>query len=134
MRKATAEWLKSAEMDLENVAHIIHLEHLTPVAAFHAQQCVEKCLKAILEEHSKKVPKDHSTLRLYGLIRELISVDVDMGVLTDLDDLYIESRYPGELGLLPGGKPTLADVQEFSEIAKRIYDQVRNKLAADNSQ
>jgi HEPN domain-containing protein len=124
MRKATAEWLKSAEMDLENVGQIIHLEHLTPVAAFHAQQCVEKCLKAVLEEHLKKVPKDHSTLRLYGLINELVSMDMDLGVLTDLDDLYIESRYPGELGLLPSGRPTLEDVRKYFEVAKNIYDQV----------
>jgi HEPN domain-containing protein len=124
MRKATAEWLKSAEMDLENVGQIIHLEHLTPVAAFHAQQCVEKCLKAVLEEHLKKVPKDHSTLRLYGLINELVSMDMDLGVLTDLDDLYIASRYPGELGLLPSGRPTLEDVRKYFEVAKSIYDQV----------
>jgi len=130
MKKATAEWLKSAEMDLENVAQIIHLEHLTPVAAFHAQQCVEKCLKAILEEHSKKVPKDHSTLRLYGLVKDLISMEVDMGVLTDLDDLYIEARYPGELGLLPSGKPTLADAREFFETAKSIYGQTGRKLTS----
>lgn len=130
MRKATAEWLKSAEMDLENVAQIIHLEHLTPVAAFHAQQCVEKCFKAVLEEHSRKVPKDHSTLRLYGLVKELISVDIDLGVLTDLDDLYIESRYPGELGLLPGGKPTREDVQEFFEIAKSVYDWVKGSYGS----
>ncbi len=133
MRKATAEWLKSAEMDLENIAQIIHLEHLTPVAAFHAQQCVEKCFKAVLEEHSQKVPKDHSTLRLYGLVKDLIAVDVDVGVLTDLDDLYIESRYPGELGLLPGGKPTLADVREFSEVARSIYNQTQRELAGGNS-
>ncbi len=128
MRKATAEWLRSAEMDLENVAQIVHLEHLTPVAAFHAQQCVEKCFKAVLEEYSKKVPKDHSTLRLYGLIKDLVAIDVDMGVLTDLDDLYIESRYPGELGLLPGGKPTLADAREFFEVAKNIHDQTLRAL------
>ncbi len=132
MKKATAEWLKSAEMDLENIAQIIHLEHLTPVAAFHAQQCVEKCLKAVLEEHSKKVPKDHSTLRLYGLVKDLISMDVDTGVLTDLDDLYIESRYPGELGLLPSGKPTLADAREFFDIAKSLYDQTIRELAGED--
>lgn len=41
MRKATTEWLKSAGMDLDSVAQIVHLVHLTPVVAFHAQQCVE---------------------------------------------------------------------------------------------
>ena len=128
MRKATLDWLKSAEMDVESVAQIIHLEHLTPVVAFHAQQCIEKCFKAVLEEHSKKVPKDHSTLRLYGLIKELVAVDVDMEVLTDLDDLYIESRYPGQLGLLPTGKPTLDDAKEFSQVARRIYEQIEQQL------
>ncbi len=133
MRKATLEWLTSAGMDLDNIAEIIHLEHLTPIVAFHAQQCVEKCFKAVLEEYSKKVPKDHSTLRLHGLVKELISLDVDADVLTDLDNLYLESRYPGELGLLPAGKPTLADARDFSNAAKTIYERVRQRLASDNN-
>ncbi len=128
MRKATAEWLKSAEMDLENVAQIIDLDHLTPIAAFHSQQCVEKCLKAVLEENVQKVPKDHSTLRLFGLVKGFISIDVDTAVLTDLDALYIEARYPGELGLLPSGKPTLEDSRGFFEVAKAVHTQVVARL------
>ena len=119
-------------MDLENVAEIIHLEHLTPVAAFHAQQCIEKCLKAVLEVHSKNVPKDHSTLRLYGLAKQLTAVDVDMGLLTDLDDLYIQFRHPAQLELLPAGKPTLADAKEFFETAQNIYDRIDRELAGEN--
>lgn len=134
MRKATTEWLKSAGMDLDSVAQIVHLEHLTPVAAFHAQQCVEKCLKAVLEEHSRNVPKDHSTLRLYGLTRELVSLDIDLGTLTDLDDLYIDSRYPGEQGLLPGGKPTVEDIEEFYRIAKNIYDRIQELYGSTTAQ
>lgn len=129
MRKATLQWLESAQMDLDSVAQIIALEHLTPVVAFHAQQCIEKCFKAILEEHSKKIPKDHSTLRLYGLIKELMAAEVDTGTLTDLDDLYIESRYPGNLGLLPNGKPALADARQFLEVAEAIYNRIRQGLA-----
>jgi len=124
MRKATVEWLKSAEMDLGSIDQIIQREDLTPVAAFHSQQCVEKCFKAVLEEHATKVPKEHSTLKLYGLVRDLVPLDVDLDILTDLDDLYIESRYPGEFGLLPAGKPTLADTMEFHTFAKGIYEQV----------
>jgi HEPN domain-containing protein len=127
MRKAAVEWLKSAEMDLGSIGQIIQREDLTPVAAFHSQQCVEKCFKAVLEEHATKVPKEHSTLKLYGLVRGLVPLDVDMDILTDLDDLYIESRYPGEFGLLPSGKPTLADAMEFYTFAKSIYEQVSGK-------
>lgn len=133
MRKATAEWLRSARMDLENVAEIVHLEHLTPVAAFHAQQCIAKCLKAVIEEHSKTVPKDHSTLRLYGLAKQLTAVDVDLGLLTDLDNLYIAFWYPAEPGLLPAGKPTLADAREFFEVTRNIYSQIDRELAGENN-
>ena len=128
MKKATIEWLKSAEMDLETLAQISNLEHLTPVAAFHAQQSVEKCFKAILEENSKKVPKEHSTLRLYGLIKGLIEFDINLDLLTDLDSLYIEARYPGELGLLPSGRPTQEDVQQLYDLARSIYNDIMRKL------
>ena len=37
---------------------------------------------------------------------------------------WLKSAYPSELGLLPSGKPTLADVKEFYEFAKRIHEQV----------
>ncbi|MCL5279693.1 MAG: HEPN domain-containing protein [Planctomycetes bacterium] len=117
-------------MDLGSVDQIIEREDLTPVVAFHSQQCVEKCFKAVLEEHSQKVPKEHSTLKLYGLVRQLIPLDADVEILTDLDDLYIESRYPGELGLLPDGKPTRAEAQQFYDCAKSVYEQVKRSLDA----
>ena len=124
MKQSSSQWLSSAEMDLGSIDQIIQREELTPIAAFHAQQCVEKCFKAVLEEHSKKVPKEHSTLKLYGMIKELIKLDIDLDTLTDLDDLYIEARYPGELGLLPDGKPTLADANQFYDFARSIYEKV----------
>ena len=128
MKRASDQWLESAELDLGSIGQIIPREDLTPIAAFHSQQCVEKCFKAVLEEYSEKVPKEHSTLKLYGLVRELIPIKADMEILTDLDGLYIESRYPGELGLLPNGKPTLADAQEFYNFAQNVYEQVKRML------
>ncbi len=115
-------------MDLGSIEQIIAREDLTPVVAFHCQQCVEKCLKAVLEEHSRRVPKEHSTLKLYGSARDLTPLDVAVEVLTDLDGLYIESRYPGESGLLPNGKPTLADAHQFYDCAREIYEQVKQTL------
>jgi len=129
MKRASGQWLESAAMDLESIDQIIQREDLTPVAAFHAQQCVEKCFQAVLEEHSRKVPKEHSTLKLYGLVRDLLPLEADTEILTDLDDLYIEARYPGELGLLPNGKPTRADAQEFYDCAKSVYERVKQTLS-----
>ena len=130
MKEASGQWLESAEMDLGSIEQIIQREDLTPVAAFHSQQCVEKCLKAVLEEYAQKVPREHSTLKLYGLVQELIPFEVDKEILTDLDDLYIGSRYPGELGLLPNGKPTREDAERFHRFARSLYEQIKRILGA----
>jgi len=57
-------------------------------------------------------------------------LEVDREILTDLDDLYIESRYPRELGLLPNGKPTREDAQRFYRFAQSLYEQIKQMLEA----
>ena len=47
---------------------------------------------------------------------------------TSLDSLYIEARYPGELGLLPDGRPTIDDARRFYEYAKWVFETVSGKL------
>jgi HEPN domain-containing protein len=120
-KEAAIEWLKSAESDLRTMERILNDEALTHVVAFHAQQCVEKSLKALLEFLDRPVPKDHSTIRLYGLVAELLGMALDRDMLTDLDDLYINARYPGELGLLPHGSPSPEDARQFYEFAAKVY-------------
>jgi HEPN domain-containing protein len=48
------------------------------------------------------------------------------------DDLYIEARYPGDLGLLPDGKPDRKDAKEFYEFAKKILDEVCHFIGIKN--
>ena len=50
-------------------------------------------------------------------------------ILTDLDDLYINARYPGELGLLPHGRPTLEDARQFYHFAADVYRKVQEIVA-----
>ena len=80
-------------------------------------------MKAILEEYEIDYPKIHKLVKLKTLVPvELKDIDEDM--LFILDDLYIESRYPGELGLLPNGKPTLEDAKEFYQFAQQLFNQI----------
>jgi HEPN domain-containing protein len=64
MRRMTEEWLSSARDDLDTIRAIENNPRLTNVAAFHAQQCVEKCYKAILEEHEIDIPNIHNLVTL----------------------------------------------------------------------
>ena len=59
MRAFTMEWLKASRDDLLTIEEIIDNPHLTHIVAFHAQQCVEKSMKAIIEENEIDIPKIH---------------------------------------------------------------------------
>ncbi|MEA2011902.1 MAG: HEPN domain-containing protein [Verrucomicrobiota bacterium] len=131
-KQSAKKWLKSALADLKNIEHILEDDFLTHIVAFHSQQCTEKCFKAILELKSKKVPRIHSTINLFGLVKNEIQLNMDKNILIDFDDLYIEARYPGNFGLLPNGKPTKADAETFYKFAKDIYDKV--ELLVKNSE
>ena len=125
MKKNTVEWLKSAEMDLESIQLIMHVEKLTPVVSFHAQQAVEKCLKALLEEYAGKVPKEHSIIKLHKLVNEIVNLEIDYDIMTDFDQIYIEARYPGEAGLLPDGAPSIDEAASFYNFAMALSERVK---------
>lgn len=132
MKKATTGWLESAKMDLDSLELIKDQSHLTPVIAFHSHQAVEKVLKAVLEEKQQNVAKTHDLIFLFKKTAKLIFPDLDRDVLKRLNELYIDARYPGELGLLLEGKPALKDANQFYEFAKNIYNQVIRVLEEEN--
>jgi HEPN domain-containing protein len=121
------EWLKSAISDLETIEEIIDNEHLTHVVAFHSQQCVEKSFKSLLEYHEMDIPKIHSILKLSKMVQQYLTIK-DKDMLDELDKLYIDSRYPGDFGLLPNGKPSIEKVNKFYEFAKEIYESVKKNI------
>ena len=96
--------------------------------AFHAQQCVEKCLKAFIEESDIEVRKTHNLLTLKTAIGHCQLLDLDEDMLSLLNKLYIDSRYPGNFGLLPSGAPSLEDAEQFSAFAVDVLQMTRNLL------
>jgi HEPN domain-containing protein len=129
MKKIAEEWLKSASDDLRVIERIISDEHLTHIVAFHSQQCIEKSLKAVCEEFEIEAGKIHNLERLFQLVRGHLEVDTDPNLIPMLDKLYIDSRYPGDLGLLPEGKPTPEYSKSFHDFAERIYEKVKSTLS-----
>lgn len=128
MKHITAEWLKSAKSDLDTIEKILGDDRLTPVVAFHAQQCVEKVFKAVVEEFELRAVKTHDLITLKNTIGSVCDEDFDEDVLSLLNKLYIDSRYPGDLGLLPSGKPTVEDAKMFYGNSEEIYNKVKDFL------
>lgn len=69
MKPQTIEWMDKAEGDW-NAAQQLNRVRKDPnfdSVCFHCQQCVEKYLKARLEEAGANVPKTHDLIKLLGL-------------------------------------------------------------------
>jgi HEPN domain-containing protein len=128
MKFLSSEWIRAADDDLRTIDEIIKNENLAHICAFHAQQCVEKLLKAILAEYSSEIPKIHSLIRLHELAIQYLSLDFEKDMMKTLDELYIDVRYPGMTGMMPNGKPGIEDAKEFYDFAKMIYMVVNEKL------
>lgn len=130
MREFAFEWLKAANDDLMTIKEIIDNTHLTHIVAFHAQQCVEKSMKAIIEEEEIDIPKIHNLVQLYKKVSFKLD-NLDEKLMSMLDELYKESRYPGDMGLLPCGKPSIKDATEFYDFANIVFEKVCNILEID---
>jgi len=128
MKPITEEWLDRAREDLDVALEIISREHLTNMVAFHSQQAVEKALKGIIEEFEIGFVKTHNLERLLGIVRKQISFEVDLNIIKRLDEVYTSTRYPGDLGLLPTGKPTIQDAKELFDFADGFYRIVKELL------
>jgi HEPN domain-containing protein len=59
-------WVEKAEHDLRNATHTLTLEEDCPfdTVCFHAQQCVEKYLKALLTLRQIEFSKTHDLTEL----------------------------------------------------------------------
>ena len=128
MKPVTEAWLLKAGDDLEAIRMLRGNLQLTGVVAFHAQQCVEKCLKAVAEERLGTVPRVHDLRRIWELVADQFPQALEIDVLRELTDIYTDCRYPGDLGLLPSGKPTEQDAARFEQFADHVYAAVLSLL------
>ena len=128
MKKISEEWLKAARDDLRVADKIISDEALTHMVAFHSQQCIEKSLKAVMEECSIDLVMIHNLERLLEIVKNHVKIDVDIVLIEKMDKLYIDSRYPADFGLLPDGKPAIEDAEDFYGVARSVYEVVKTNL------
>jgi len=126
MKPAVARWLEFAEIDLKAARTLLKEGSLSSVVGFHAQQSVEKCLKAVIESRGLNPPKSHDLIRLYGQVDDMIKLEED--ALAKLNQIYIDARYPASLGSLPEGPPDAEDAKGFYEFAREVLAQVKAVL------
>lgn len=133
MKLITSEWLAAARDDLVLIGEILDHEALTHLVAFHAQQAIEKSFNAVLEEKEGVVPKIHALETLLPRVARHVDLHGDLELLEDMDKLYIDARYPGDLGLLPHGKPTVVESGQFFAFARSVYREIAEAPGAESA-
>lgn len=91
-------WLTRAAEDLLVAERLLAQEDISPLATicFHAHQCVEKTLKALLTKHGLRFPRTHDLMELLLLIPKAVGLELTLADLGQLNRYAVESRYPGE--------------------------------------
>lgn len=128
MKNPGEMWLGHAEVDLKTIEKIIEESDLTPAVAFHSQQCIEKCFKAILEAEGVDVPRTHSLILLYALVRDLTPMHIDGDVLSMVNETYISTRYPTDIDAMELTVPSVRTAGLFFGLARSVFEEAREYL------
>lgn len=124
MKRATREWTRKAEADSRVALREsrVRTQPCHEAVCFHAQQCVEKYLKALLAERSAPVPRTHDLAVLWALVQpgsaHLGRRPEGLGLLTVG---AVEYRYPGR-------RATAAASRKCVLTMKRVIALVRREL------
>lgn len=129
MNETADRWLIFAQDDLR-AAEILLEKEVYNQSCFHAQQCVEKALKALLICHQGHMPpKIHVTVDLLSLLPLEWFTDMEVDSLGRLDDYYITTRYPDALpGDLPTGLPGKAEAEEAAILARAVLEKSKQLM------
>jgi len=130
-REEIAEkWLKKALADLRVAEKLFEIGEEPWIIAFHAQQAVEKALKAYLILHGKHFGKTHNLSQLIDLCSE---IDQEFQQLHELsiDELYplaVGARYPDT-----GIEVTMDEVREAVEKAEKAIAFITRKIEREKN-
>ncbi len=127
VQKKVDEWLSFSDDDLRLARHTLTLENECPyrLIAYHAQQCVEKHLKAYLIFHYVDFPYTHNISRLLELCDEHTSTNWtdELKIAEELTPFAITTRYPGQ-----DEEVSREEAEEAIHIAERVREVVRKVL------
>ena len=122
------EWVLKAEHDLITAVHTLELEDECPTdtVCFHAQQCIEKYMKAFLVSQQRDVPRTHDISQLMKLMPESLHDVLSLEEQQRMTVYAITTRYRADIELI-----SLKEANEAVAQARRIRKSIRKLLPKD---
>jgi HEPN domain-containing protein len=119
------EWIIKAENDLKTASYILKMSRGCPTdtVCFHAQQCVEKYIKAFLVVKGIDFPRTHDIEHLVSLLPENIWLRLSIEEQRRLTAYATVTRYPGDYEPIP-----LTEAQQIVKLTRRVRKEMRELL------
>lgn len=124
MNRTVSEWVDKAEADYRTAVREFQTPDLPNYDAvcFHAQQCIEKLMKAILIHRKQLPPRTHSLERVYEMLKPLYpDLSCSANDLRHLTKIGMAVRYPGETA-------ERDEANDVMEICTRLRDSLKPHL------
>jgi len=120
-----AEWVRKAEHDFKSAVHLLKIERECPtdVVCFHAQQCVEKYMKAILVLNNIDFTRTHDVEALVNLLPRGVHPNLASDEQRRLTSYATVARYPGSYEPI-----SVTEARQAVRIARRVRQQLRKVL------
>ena len=121
MNALTREWIDKAEGDFATAQRELRARRSPnyDAACFHAQQCAEKYLKALLQELGSPFPKTHNLIDLLGLAsRYDAALEPWRHTLLLLNPYGVQYRYPGESATRTEARETVKALLPFRRFVR----------------
>ncbi|OGR56550.1 MAG: hypothetical protein A3I11_06325 [Elusimicrobia bacterium RIFCSPLOWO2_02_FULL_39_32] len=120
------KWIQKAENDIHNSEYTLSLKNNCPydTICFHAQQCAEKYIKALLIHHQINFPKSHDIGELLQLVPSEHKIHLTPEEQFKLSHYAIAGRYPID-NMEDLSK---SDAEEAIRISKKVREYIRNYL------
>ncbi len=115
MKPETLEWIKKAEGDYQVAKKEFRSDKpVFDAVCFHAQQCIEKYLKAWFSENHRQFPRTHDLIVLFELGRDkLTELVIHRSSLAFLTTFAIAFRYPGDEALIEDAQEALEKMESI---------------------
>ncbi len=126
--RVAAEWVLKAENDLKTAACVLGMGRECPMdnVCFHAQQCVEKYLKAMLVLHATDFPRTHDVEKLVRLLPHGLLASWKLEEQRRLTQYATITRYPGDYEPI-----SLDEARRAVRIARRVRKEIRGRLPSE---
>ena len=122
--KLVEEWISKAEEDFKSMEELyrISASEFANTICFHAQQCAEKYLKALLTRYGIEPPWIHTLEALLDLLIEKNpELEKNRAILAQLTPYGTEYRYPGKFA-------TVEEAEECYDIIGKFRNNIKEIL------